>query len=163
MQKMNLQKKRALRTALLVLLLSVAGIEKGYAYSFSAVCETGQTLYYNIIDATNHYVELTCPIYGWGDYARPIGDIILPESVFCGNTIYSVTEIGYRAFENCNGLTGNLTIPNSVTSIDRSAFEQCSRLASIVISNSLTSIAFDAFYGCTSLASMTVLADNPPT
>lgn len=48
MQVKDLQLKRALRTALLVLLLGVAGIVKGYAYDFSAVCETGQTLYYEI-------------------------------------------------------------------------------------------------------------------
>ena len=46
--------KRAVRTALLVLLLNVVGLTKGYAYDFSAVCSTGQTLYYEITDAANH-------------------------------------------------------------------------------------------------------------
>lgn len=61
MKMKNLPMKKALHTALLVLLLSVAGMTKMYAFDFSAVCETGQTLYYNITDSTNHYVSLTCP------------------------------------------------------------------------------------------------------
>ena len=55
MKTKDLQLKRALRTALIVLLLNVVGMTKMYAYDFNAVCETGQRLYYNIIDATNHY------------------------------------------------------------------------------------------------------------
>ena len=50
-----------MRAALLVLLLNVVGLTKMYAYSFSAVCSTGQTLYYNNTNATNHYVEITFP------------------------------------------------------------------------------------------------------
>ena len=55
MQLKSLQMKRALRNALLVLLLIVAGMEKGYAqnFDFSTVCSTGQTLYYRYIEATN--------------------------------------------------------------------------------------------------------------
>ena len=67
MQTKSLQTKRALRAALLVLLLSVVGMGKGYAqnsqnYDFSAVCSTGQTLYYRYIEATND-VRLVCLNY----------------------------------------------------------------------------------------------------
>lgn len=43
------------------LLAIILSMGTAYAYDFSAICSTGQTLYYNITDATNRYVEITCP------------------------------------------------------------------------------------------------------
>ena len=57
----------------------------------------------------------------------------------------SVTSIGYSAFENCTSLT-SVTIPDSVTSIDYSAFENCTSLTSVTIPNDVTSIGSSAFY-----------------
>ncbi|MBQ4294091.1 MAG: leucine-rich repeat domain-containing protein [Prevotella sp.] len=42
----------------------------------------------------------------------------------------------------------SITIPNSVTTIERSAFFGCKRLTSINIPNSVTSIGDGAFRGC---------------
>ena len=67
----------------------------------------------------------------------------------------SVTSIGYSAFENCTSLT-SVTIPGSVTSIDYSAFENCTSLTSITIPDSVTSIGDSAFRSCTSLTSVTI-------
>ncbi len=67
----------------------------------------------------------------------------------------SVTSIGYRAFDDCTGLT-SITIPNSITSIGSSAFRYCTGLTSITIPNSVTSIGDLAFYGCTGLTSITI-------
>ena len=44
-----------------------------------------------------------------------------------------------------------MTIPNSVTSIGDSAFENCDSLTSIIIPDSVTSIGYRAFSDCTSL------------
>ena len=66
-----------------------------------------------------------------------------------------VTSIGYSAFQNCTGLT-SITIPNSVTSIGTDAFSGCTGLTSITIPNSVTSIGYGAFYGCTGLTSITI-------
>ena len=47
--KMNtLRFGKALRAALLFLLLNVAGMTKGYSYDFSATSSNGQTLYYKV-------------------------------------------------------------------------------------------------------------------
>lgn len=57
------------------------------------------------------------------------------------------------AFDGCSGLT-NVTIPNSVTSID--GFSDCTGLTSITIPNSVTSIEGSAFSGCSGLTSVTI-------
>ena len=65
----------------------------------------------------------------------------------------SVTTIERYAFSGCSGLT-SIDIPNSVTSIGNSAFSSCTGLTSITIPNSVTSIGSEAFSGCTGLASV---------
>ena len=62
----------------------------------------------------------------------------------------SVTKISASAFDNCDSLT-SIEIPNSVTSIGDLAFYWCSSLTSIEIPNSVTSIGNGAFVGCDSL------------
>ncbi len=72
----------------------------------------------------------------------------------------SVTSIGKGAFNGCEGLT-SITIPNSVTSIGEYAFSGCSGLTSITIPNSVTSIGYWAFEGCEALKRITALRTNP--
>ena len=67
----------------------------------------------------------------------------------------SVTSIDYSAFYGCSGLT-SVTIPNSVTSIGNYAFYGCSGLTSVTIPNSVTSIGERAFSGCSGLTSVTI-------
>ena len=67
----------------------------------------------------------------------------------------SVTTIGNYAFSGCTGLT-SVTIPNSVTSIGSAAFYGCSGLASVTIPNSVTSIGDSAFSDCSGLTSVTI-------
>ena len=67
----------------------------------------------------------------------------------------SVTSIGSSAFEDCSGLT-SVTIPNSVTSIGEWAFRDCSGLTSIEIPGSVTSIGECAFFHCSGLTSVTI-------
>lgn len=180
--------RKALSAALFVLLLNVVGMTKGYAYDFSAVCSTGQTLYYNITDATNHYVSMVAPAgnstIGWNGYTKPAGNITLPSIVDHDGDTYTVTSIGNYAFYYCFDLTGSLTIPSTVTSIGESAFVQCfgfkgelvipdavtainkrsffecSGFTSLILGNSVTTIGENAFYRCTSLYGMLTIPNT---
>jgi len=67
----------------------------------------------------------------------------------------SVTSIEDSAFSDCSSLT-SVTIPDSVTSIGSYAFSNCTSLISITIPDSVTSIGYQAFYDCTSLTSVTM-------
>ena len=133
----------------LLLALSL-GMGTAYAYDFSAVCSTGQTLYYNIIDATNHYVSIVSPDYGgWISYPNPTGPITLSSTVTYGGITYTVKVIGEEAFYQCRDLTGSLVIPNTVTFIGASAFSDCTGFnGSLTLSNSLQGMGGEAFKGC---------------
>ncbi len=50
------------------------------------------------------------------------------------NVKEGTTQIGYRAFYDCNGLFG-ISIPQSLNSIDSYAFENCPNLASITVAS----------------------------
>ena len=85
----------------------------------------------------------TATVVSGGEYT---GDVVIPSSVTRGSKTYSVTTIDWSAFYNCTGLT-SITIPNSVTEIGVGAFEGCSGLTSVTIGNSVTSIGSAAFSG----------------
>ena len=55
-----------------------------------------------------------------------------------------------------NFIIRSVTIPESVTSIGKSAFSDCSSLTSITIPESVTSIGEGAFWGCSNLTSITI-------
>ena len=52
--------------------------------------------------------------------------------------------------------TGDVTIPNGVTTIGSYAFEDCSGLTSVTIPDSVTTIGYEAFYDCENLESVTL-------
>ncbi|MBO7133588.1 MAG: leucine-rich repeat protein [Bacteroidales bacterium] len=136
-----------------IILLSVLLCASLFAYDFSAVCESGQTLYYNITSDVEPYtVKITTEQVflpdevGGGYDTYPTGDLVLPSSVTYNGIEYTVSSIGYCAFCVCDGLT-SVSIPNSVTSIADYAFSGCYGLLSLTIPNSVTSIGTDAFWG----------------
>lgn len=88
------------------------------------------------------------------------GKIVIPSSIDYNGTTYIVTSIAPYAFSpSIDSSSGGLTfvdIPNTVTEIGYSAFEDCRNLESVIIPNSVTSIDFRAFDTCTSLASIVI-------
>ena len=148
--------RRALSATLLILLLSVVGVTKVYAYDFSAVCETGQTLYYNITDATNYYVEVTSPGNGsWSGYTAPTGDLVVPSIVANGGVDYQVVAIGASAFSSCSNLL-TVELPNSVKTLGYRAFYFCSKITAITLPDALETIGEQAFSSCSKLTSIDI-------
>ena len=74
----------------------------------------------------------------------------------------SVTSIGKRAFYNCSGLT-SIEIPNSVTSIGSYAFNGCWGLTSVTIGTGVKNIGSEAFAKCSSLTDVYCLATSVPS
>ena len=118
------------------------------------------------------------------DYEHANGPLVIPESVNYQGTDYSVTNIGNSAFlyyfyltsltlpnslttiENtafgyCSGFTGDLVIPNSVVTIEESAFFTCYSFdGDFVLGNSLTTIGDGAFNSCDGLHGVLNIPSN---
>ena len=98
-------------------------------FDFSAVCSSGQTLYYLI--TSDSTVTVTYPNYSnyyyYYNYAKPTGVLEIPSAVTYNEVEYMVTSIGYGAFYYCDSLT-SVTIPNSVKNISNDAFYGCNKI-----------------------------------
>lgn len=103
-------------------------------------------IYYNVVSAGDLTCEVsfngTGPYTGTGTYS---GNVVIPSTVAYDGRQLTVIRIGDYAFTGCTELR-SVKIPNSVTSIGKSAFECCS-LTAIDIPSSVTSIERLAFYG----------------
>lgn len=67
----------------------------------------------------------------------------------------SVTTIGISAFENCSSMT-SVSLSNSITVINDNTFSGCSTLESVIIPKGVTTIGYNAFANCYGLASVTI-------
>ena len=130
-------------------------------FDFSAVCETGQTLYYLITDEEQKTVKVTYPNqyfppvgFFWEGYEKPQGNMILPSTVTYQSETYTVTAIDDAAFYECEGLTGTLVIPGSMTDIGENAFQACTGLNEIELQEGVTTIWHSAFYSCSGITSV---------
>ena len=65
-------------------------------------------------------------------------------------------EIKKGILKKYNGSGGDVVIPDGVTKIGESAFEDCKDLASVVIPNGVTKIGNGAFWGCKYLTKVIV-------
>ena len=146
---------------LAVTLLLIGFAPKVWAYDFSAKCESGQTLYYNITSYDEFTIEVTSEIEGNDDngysfYSTPMeGNLRIPEKVSYNNIQFSVTGIGDFAFSFCGDLT-SVNIPYSITSIGTAAFISCYNLTSIVIPSSVIYVGDLAFSYCNKLTSINI-------
>ena len=101
-------------------------------------------IYYNIISASDLTVGVTT---GENKYS---GDVIIPATVTYKSKTLTVSSINGSAFEDCTALS-SITIPNSITIIKKAAFYGCTSLTSVTIPNSVKKIENEAFRNCKSL------------
>ena len=90
---------------------------------------------------------------------------ILIDGTACSGEVTipdGVTNIGKSAFDNCTGLT-SINIPEGVTSIGDYAFISCSSLTSVTIPKSVISVGDSAFSYCGKLLEITVSCDSTLT
>jgi len=131
----------------LSILMSIA--VNGFAYDFTAVCESGQTLYYTINSELYHRV-----IVDMGEESSTIsGDVILPMFVEHSGTTYTVYGIGEMAFSS-DTLLNSITLSDSIHYIGYGAFRRCSNLYRVVMGNNVYSIDDSAFAYCSRLESI---------
>ena len=107
---------------------------------------TVDNLTYNVTDLIANTVEITS---GYGD-----GALNIPATVTYAGTEYKVTSIGAEAFYDCSFTS--VTIPDGVTIIKYSAFQNCTELTEVTFGNNITTIENAAFYYCTSLKQVTI-------
>ena len=133
---------------LLILLLIVVGIANcALAYDFSAVCSSGQTLFYTITSREEPFTvqivseNTSSPYYT----TNPTGGLVFPESVEYNDTIFSVTSIMNHAFDGCSGLS-TVTIPTSITYFGYRAFYDCTGLYAVYYAGDIAGWCEITFY-----------------
>ena len=120
---------------------------------------------YYILSPSDHTAAVTWGTKDWDEedtwYNEGcyIGEVTIPSTVTYNDITYSVTTIDDGAFVESQ-LT-SITIPNSVTTIGRCPFYDCTALTSLTIPSSVTTIKADAFEGCDNLTSITVESRTP--
>ena len=94
---------KKLFTVIILLALATSGFAQEIHYNFSIINSTGYEFYYRIIDAQNHWVEVTYPCqngdnYWWG-YDKPEGKLILADTVTYNGTNFTLVAIGDHALQ----------------------------------------------------------------
>ncbi|MBQ8702974.1 MAG: leucine-rich repeat domain-containing protein [Bacteroidales bacterium] len=142
-------KHKALFFALVAMVVALP--QNTHAYDFSAVAPSGQTLYYSI---TSTGAVVVPPMeYGWNGYAKPMGGLVIPDSVSHNGVTYAVDSIRYEAFYYCDSLS-SVSVPATVTGMGRGAFSHCTRLASVSLPAGLTRLDSSVFGDCSGLTAI---------
>ena len=145
---------------------SVTAIGKGAFFSClslesifipSSVTSIGESAFARCNSMYSLIVSKDNPIYDSRNDCNAIIETSTNTLQFgCKNTTIhrSVTNIGYKAFHDCESIS-TISIPSSIKTIGISAFEGCS-LTSIILNEGLTSIGESAFRHCGSLESIEI-------
>lgn len=126
-------------------------------------------------DETNY----TATVTGHQSGASATGTLSIPSTISNNGHDYTVTKIGNSAFWDHTGLTGTVTLPSTVTTLEYGAFRGCTGLTGVNLSNvvtigdgafcycsgltgaltipnSVTTIGIQAFYECSQLTSISI-------
>ena len=186
--------KKSLIIAVLMA-LAMSGMAQQIHYDFAETIESGQTLYFLKGYYGPQDVMVTYPCYRdyyangnhittyYYEHEKPVGDMVIPETITHDDTVYTITRIdfsafyecsditsvvfpstltfiGQRSFFTCRGIGGEVAIPDLVTIIGSEAFQWCSGITSVTFGNNLREIRSDSFIGCTSLEHISRLPDS---
>ena len=100
---------------------------------------------------TDNGTYATCT--GWTG-GNPSGDIVIAAS-YNGKPVTTIGDGAFSASSMSPSQITSVVIPNSVTTIEAHAFEQCIKLTSVTLPTGLTKIGTGAFSGC-GLESVTI-------
>ena len=138
---------------LFITLLILAGSAiQALAYDF----QSGDLLY------TISSTDPPCvSLVGHVDGTAAQGELIIPETVFHEGCSYTVSEIKAGAFSQCDGLSGSLVIPSSITKIGNGAFRYCHGFTgNLQIPNSVTTIEVEAFAACDGFTGQLIIPNS---
>ena len=126
---------------------------KDFKYVTSAYDFYSNGIYYSI--RSSNTVAVT---YRDGDKDNYTGYVTIPSTVTSSGKTYTVTTIGYTAFQGSSdgGHVTGVSIPNTVTTIEHDAFWLQKKMTSVNIPSSVTTIDNYAFCWCSSLTSITI-------
>lgn len=141
--------KTKLFSLFLALIISCGGTLLAWNYEQVQIGD----LYYNL-NSINMTAEVTS--MPTGTYK---GNITIPPSISFNSITYDVKSIGFAAFNVCTDLT-DITIPNSITTIEDGAFDWCVSLTSITIPSSVISIGHLVLAHCIGLTNIVVENGN---
>ena len=156
-----------MKKLIIIVILFIGFAVNGLAYDFTAVCESGQTLYYNVLSESEKTVELTyaehwdAGYYQWYTYyygvTAPSGDLVIPEKVQYNGEEYTVIKVGDDAFHACN--LYSVVFPNSILSIGENAFASDSQMGVSIMGelhlpDNLQTIGYGAFQWNTALTAV---------
>ena len=102
--------KNLIKLTLLLLALLLPATASAYDFEVDGI-------YYNITDGHACVTYNNSSSYN-GSYS---GEVTIPETVRWGNNIFTVSEIGVRAFSNCYDLY-KINMPKTITVIGDYAF-----------------------------------------
>ncbi len=128
-----------MKRVLLVCLTTLISIVT-WAYNF-----VEDDIYYNKL--TDSTVEVTYKSTSYKSYT--MDELIIPETVIHEGIEYTVTAIGYEAFDSST--FSSISMPETITSIGQYAFWEVDNITELAIPNSVTSMGTNTFYKCASL------------
>lgn len=148
----------------MLIALLVGLLPSVWAYDFSAIVPSGQTLYFTYEGTGVKVVypaTTSTPIQGWVGYAKPAGALTIPPTVQHGDISYAVVAIDNLAFSLCYDLI-SVEVGEGVRSVRLDAFYQCTSLTSLTLPSSVDSIGMAILTDCAAFRQLTMRRTQPP-